>query len=1209
MAEENPELKVEGSFDNKELVENVKKTQKEFKKLGDDVKKTSKASAKSVEDFSHKADGAISILTESMLAYAATGSKVSAALTGIGVALEEAVLGRFQMVLFASTAAIKGINRLTDRFRALSIGASADIEALTTEFVPLLGSISEAKTRLRSLEDFAIGTPFELGDLINANKTLETLTRGAMSSKEGMTTVGDAAAVAGVSFAEMSRTIGRLYDALQSGRPAGVSAMRMQELGLLSGVARSQIESLTAAGKSGSEIWKVVATELERTNGAMENMSNNLVTLESNLMDAKEKMKSAFGQGFLDAEKESVKAMTNLFEAMTPGVEQLGKDLSEIPTFIEKAKASVINFGAKFLGINGLIENSVSLLSSSMYALSAGSIAGVIASLLKLKKKSTGGFAAAGMSAKALTDGPMKQIGTSLKGLIAGFKGGGIKGAIAGWKDSMKGFGAATVQAFGASSKASKQALQLPYPMISKERASTNKFQKRVAATMRGQTKAAKASHGALTVLRATYKNLVPVVKAVGRGIRGFIVGSLKAVTTGVGGVVAGVTLLAGVLLTLRARAVAARKAMEEINKASDKAVKKLAKQASEITSVADATAYYREQVNQLRQARERLTKAEAKGHKGQIKAAKEGLASIRRIVESQRKNPIDVTALRKTDDEKARKLEEQAMIRSLERQERAFKRTFLTPKQQLHDLRSETKEWGRAVEKATMNMENAENFRRESQVVGAERDVIKDQMSAKAEELMKLNKEYDKLANRLANMRSDARADFGGTPKAELDNIKKQMAEVNARKAITKNEFKAKQDEFNALPTEKEIAIRFKSDIVDADRQVNNINKLVRAAQGELNKAIEDEDENAEKQARERLKSLVRKANKYEANAASAKAKATEDRDLGMQAHADLKMETRMKERQIKLEKEHEKAITERLERLGTKKGIEAQLINFDEDIKTLERLKETDPARSGVADERIKQLQIERASAEKTANKLLETARAEFRIRSLIAEATINSLSGQERLANANLKSAERLAKIRDKIDERARKDIIDKVKATVPAKQQEGEIKSRLDTFDKENQAKQQEAMRSAAAEFKFIAARRQELLGNHKVADRLREEADAMRDQIEMQQRLFDLRVNQRLNPEVAQRLVDAEQQQRTSERARERNNKNMEARGRLLAVTDDLTRIGGARNVSGPLTIDPMVAQQEKSNSIQERMLTELEKANKTNNKSPLTLKE
>lgn len=1180
MAEENPELKVEGSFDNKELVENVKKTQKEFKKLGDDVKKTSKASSKNIEDFSHKADGAISVLTESMLAYAATGSKVSAALTGIGVALEEAVLGRFQMVLFASTAAIKGINRLTDRFRALSIGASADIEALTTEFAPLLGSISEAKTRLRSLEDFAIGTPFELGDLINANKTLETLTRGAMSSKEGMTTVGDAAAVAGVSFAEMSRTIGRLYDALQSGRPAGVSAMRMQELGLLSGVARSQIESLTAAGKSGSEIWKVVATELERTSGAMEDMSNNLVTLESNLMDAQEKMKSAFGQGFLDAEKESVKAMTNLFEAMTPGVEQLGKDLSGIPTFIEKAKASVINFGAKFLGINGLIENSVLLLSSSMYALSAGSIAGVIASLLKLKKKSTGGFAAAGMAAKALTGGPMKQIGTSLKGLIEGFKGGGIMGAIAGWKDSMKGFGAATVQAFGASSKASGS-----------------------------QTKKGKALHVALTVLRTAYDNLVPVVKAVGKGIKAFIVGSLKAVTTGVGGVVAGVTLLTGVLLTLRARAVAARKAMEEINKASDKAVKKLAKQASEITSVADATAYYREQVNQLRQARERLTKAEAKGHKGQIKAAKEGLASIRRIVESQRKNPIDVTALRKTDDEKARKLEEQAMIRSLERQERAFKRTFLTPKQQLHDLRSETKEWGRAVEKATMNMENAENFRRESQVVGAERDVIKDQMSAKAEELMKLNKEYDKLANRLANMRSDARADFGGTPKAELDDIKKQMAEVNARKAITKNEFKAKQDEFNALPTEKEIAIRFKSDIVDADRQVNNINKLVRAAQGELNKAIEDEDENAEKQARERLKSLVRKANKYEANAASAKAKATEDRNLGMQAHADLKKETRMKERQIKLEKEHEKAITKRLERLGTKKGIEAQLINFDEDIKALKRLKETDPARSGVADERIKQLQIERAYAEKTANKLLETARAEFRIRSLIAEATINSLSGQERLANANLKSAERLAKIRDKIDERARKDIIDKVKATVPAKQQEGEIKSRLDTFDKENQAKQQEAMRSAAAEFKSIAARRQELLGNHKVADRLREEADAMRDQIEMQQRLFDLTVNQQLKPEVAQRLVDAEQQQRTSERARERNNKNMEARGRLLAVTDDLTRIGGARNVSGPLTIDPMVAQQEKSNSIQERMLTELEKANKTNNKSPLTLKE
>ena len=136
----------------------------------------------------------------------------------------------------------------------MGIQSAKAIETLTIQLKPLLGSMELAKRRAREIFAFSVKTPFKFEELAAGNKVLEGLTRGALSGKAGMELVGDAAAVAGAGFEETARSIGRLYDGIMSGRPVGEAGMRLQELGLISGETRNQIEKLQAANAAGSAI-------------------------------------------------------------------------------------------------------------------------------------------------------------------------------------------------------------------------------------------------------------------------------------------------------------------------------------------------------------------------------------------------------------------------------------------------------------------------------------------------------------------------------------------------------------------------------------------------------------------------------------------------------------------------------------------------------------------------------------------------------------------------------------------------------------------------------------------------------------------------------------------------------------------------------------------------------------------------------------------
>ncbi len=184
-----------------------------------------------------------------------------------------------------------------------SIDEASTMEGFVVGFKVLLGSAEAATARMKELSKFAADTPFELPEVAAASRTLETLTKGALATGKGLTLVGDVASGTQQSFAEIATWVGRLYDGLQSGRPVGEAMARMQELGIVSGDTRAQIEQLQAAGQKGDGVWGIMEAALGRFGGMMKEQSNTWAGLMSTLKDGVNGVFREFGTPILPALK------------------------------------------------------------------------------------------------------------------------------------------------------------------------------------------------------------------------------------------------------------------------------------------------------------------------------------------------------------------------------------------------------------------------------------------------------------------------------------------------------------------------------------------------------------------------------------------------------------------------------------------------------------------------------------------------------------------------------------------------------------------------------------------------------------------------------------------------------------------------------------------------------------------------------------------
>lgn len=177
----------------------------------------------------------------------------------------------------------------------LAIGAAAvgtgvkmgnELEKAELQFETLTGSAQKAEKIVKDLFTFAKRTPFETGPVIEAARTLQTFGGDALNTSKSLTLVGDAAAATSSEITEVSFWVGRAYSAIQSGKPFGEAAMRLQELAILSPKARDEMEKLQKEGASASEVWRVMEGDLSKFNGAMAKQAGTWEGLTSTLSDA-----------------------------------------------------------------------------------------------------------------------------------------------------------------------------------------------------------------------------------------------------------------------------------------------------------------------------------------------------------------------------------------------------------------------------------------------------------------------------------------------------------------------------------------------------------------------------------------------------------------------------------------------------------------------------------------------------------------------------------------------------------------------------------------------------------------------------------------------------------------------------------------------------------------------------------------------------------
>jgi hypothetical protein len=243
-----------------------------------------------------------------------------------GQGLQSQVTGPLQRIgevaagVFAGILGARVLGRVVEGFKSIvtaGLGMNATLETSTLQFKTLMGDADLAKTHVAGLFEFAKKTPFETEPIITASRHLQTFGGTALNTKENLTLMGDAAAATGGNIDEVGFWAGRAYGAIQSGRPFGESAMRLQEMGILSGEARTRLEDLQKTGAEGPVVWAAFQEELQRFSGAMVEQAETWKGLTSTLMDVFKMTAGEVVQPLFDALKRMLAALIEFSNSPT----------------------------------------------------------------------------------------------------------------------------------------------------------------------------------------------------------------------------------------------------------------------------------------------------------------------------------------------------------------------------------------------------------------------------------------------------------------------------------------------------------------------------------------------------------------------------------------------------------------------------------------------------------------------------------------------------------------------------------------------------------------------------------------------------------------------------------------------------------------------------------------------------------------------------
>ena len=354
-----------------------------------------------------------------------------------------------------------GINKITESVGGLingMIGGNAEFERYETQFKTLLGSADAAKERLAALTEFAAKTPFELPEVVKADKILQSfgLESDAAAKKFGFNAqqirqiAGDTAAGTGASFEEMSMLLGRFASGA-----TGEALMRMAELGIGT---REQLSQMGIAFSKSGELLSpmpqamnaVLTLMKQKFGGLMEAQSSTFEGMVSNLQDWIGQTERAIGKPIFDVLKGSLGSLLQFLssDAVKSGIDSFANGIagglqsainavSAAGTAILSAFQSVrdgLAAGPGVATINLLMLLGIPADAAAVVGSKVAEIAGAIsnakgqiqAAIQSIQSAfasgGTGGGVTAILQAIGIDAGVAEQVGSQVQGAIDGIK-------------------------------------------------------------------------------------------------------------------------------------------------------------------------------------------------------------------------------------------------------------------------------------------------------------------------------------------------------------------------------------------------------------------------------------------------------------------------------------------------------------------------------------------------------------------------------------------------------------------------------------------------------------------------------------------------------------------------------------------------------------------------------------------------------------------
>lgn len=279
-------------------------------------------------------------------------------------------IGRASQNLFFIKQAAEQVMGLGKAF----IAGNAQFETFETQLgVMLKGTdsfavgVERAKGRIAELSKFAETTPFELPEIVQAEKLLMTfgLTAEKAPEKVGMSlaklrnVVGDAASMTQGTFNEVAMWVGRFATG-----SVGEAIMRLTELGITSRAELAEIgvgftKSGELADRSAAGIDKATQALLglmeNKFSGGMIEQSKTFDGMMSTLKDTLAGLKRAVAEPFFDVFKESLAGLLGKLAELQPIATRIGEVLAGLPAPVLIAAPVVAALAAAFVGLGAIM--------------------------------------------------------------------------------------------------------------------------------------------------------------------------------------------------------------------------------------------------------------------------------------------------------------------------------------------------------------------------------------------------------------------------------------------------------------------------------------------------------------------------------------------------------------------------------------------------------------------------------------------------------------------------------------------------------------------------------------------------------------------------------------------------------------------------------------------------------------------------------------